>query len=92
MALLEEEVVVARVGQFEGHLRHVVVGFHHQVEVILLAGRCGQFGVDVELCLPLRCTDVFGQVYLIGVAVVGGFVVGDLMPIIACSEVVAKGI
>ena len=34
--LLDEEVGVARVGEFEGHLRTVLISLHHKVEVVCL--------------------------------------------------------
>ena len=51
--LLDEEVRVARISEFEGYTWTVSVSFHHEIEVIGLSGTGSQLGVDMELTLPL---------------------------------------
>ena len=91
MLLYEEIVVIATVGKFHGHCGTVLVGLHHQLEMVALGSTGGELGIDMELTLPLRTTQSFGKGNLIDIALVGCLVVGNGAPA-SVSEIVAKGI
>ena len=91
MASFAEEVGVARVGELDGHLRAVVVGLHHEVEVVGLRGKCRELGVDVELSLPLATANTLGKRNLVGVAALSSLGVGNRAPAVV-GKPVTEGI
>ena len=91
VTLLDEEVGIARVGKLEGYTRAVLICLHHEVEVVSLRGTGRQFGVDVELTLPLAATKTLRKCDLISIATVGSFAIGDRRPTVV-SKVVAESI
>ena len=87
MTTLAEEVRVTTVGELDGHLRTIVVGLHHQIEVVSLRGAGGELGVNVELTLPLRAAHAFRKGDLVAVAIVDALLVGNLRPAVVCKPV-----
>ena len=53
MLLYEEVVVITTIGEFHRHAWTVLVRLHHKIEVVLLGSARCQFGINVELALPL---------------------------------------
>ena len=92
VTLLDEEVRIASISEFEGHLRQILIRLHNHIEIIGLLSTGCQLGVDMELSLPLVLAKVGRQCDSPDIVFVGCLGKIDSMPVIASSEVVTKRI
>ena len=92
VTLLEEVVAVARVSEFEGYLRTILIYLHEHVEVVIFRSTGREFGVDVELSLPLVLAEIGGQCEFPYITIVRSLSVVDGVPVVASSEVVSCSI
>ena len=88
MTTFAEEVAVASVGELNGYARTIVIGLHHQLEVVLLGCRCRELGVDMELTLPLTAAHSLRKNDLVSITIVGShWLVGQLAPAVVGKPV-----
>ena len=80
--LREEEVVVARVGELEGHLWQVGIGLNLNLHMISLRATGSKLSINVELALPLRATQTLRKSQFIGITTVGSGAIINWAPTI----------